>query len=283
MISFVDEDAKTVDVLYPQPAASGKQDEEEGVPAKYVQALQDFELTTVPSEDSLFKSATADKERGNQLFKLKDYEAASEFYGTALARFAARPVGRGEQVLLRRQDPDKEGKSALALATVLSVDSEGLCELSNGAELPASELLPVCQELLPLHTSLYMNRARCRQNLGRHEEASQDLSAVLGLWQAVDKRMLQADPEMKEAELKGLYTAEYLRARSRLARGLSRSAAQDVKDALARSPPAATVKQLKQLKTEVQAAQEKHRQVNSPLAKELAKLMISLRGGPQIS
>eukprot|EP00439_Symbiodinium_sp_Y106_P026164 s4122_g3.t1 len=139
MISFVDEDAKTVDVLYPQPAASGKQeDEEEGVPAKYVQALQDFELTTVPSEDSLFKSATADKERGNQLFKLKDYEAASEFYGTALARFAARPVGRGEQVLLRRQDPDKEGKSALALATVLSVDSEGLCELSNGAELPAS-------------------------------------------------------------------------------------------------------------------------------------------------
>ncbi|CAE7786298.1 unnamed protein product, partial [Symbiodinium necroappetens] len=113
------------------------EDEEEGVPAKYVQALQDFELTTVPSEDSLFKSATADKERGNQLFKLKDYEAASEFYGTALARFAARPVGRGEQVLLRRQDHDKEGKSALALATVLSVDSEGLCELSNGAELPA--------------------------------------------------------------------------------------------------------------------------------------------------
>eukprot|EP00439_Symbiodinium_sp_Y106_P084004 s1880_g24.t1 len=118
--------------------------------------------------------------------------------------------------------------------------SSGFRSSSSAAALSieASELLPVCQELLPLHTSLYMNRARCRQNLGRHEEASQDgasqqsgyfkdLSAVLGLWQAVDKRMLQADPEMKEAELKGLYTAEYLRARSRLARGLSRSAAQD--------------------------------------------------------
>ena len=34
-------------------------------------------------------------------------EAASEFYGTALARFAARPVGRGEQVLLRRLDREE--------------------------------------------------------------------------------------------------------------------------------------------------------------------------------
>jgi hypothetical protein len=33
----------------------------------------------------------------------------------------------------------------------------------------------------------------------------------------------------------------------------------------------------------VQAAQEKQRQINGPLAKELAKLVISLRGGPQIS
>lgn len=45
----------------------------------------------------------------------------------------------------------------------------------------------------------------------------------------------------------------------------------------------AEVKQLKQLKVEVQAAQEKQRQLNGPLGKELAKLVISLRGGPEIS
>lgn len=144
-------------------------------------------------------------------------------------------------------------------------------------------LLPVFQELLPLQTSLHMNRARCFQMLGLHREAAQDLTTVLGLWRAADRRMLEADAEMREAATKGVYTAEYLRARSRLARGLARQAATDVREALARKPPAATEKQLRQLRVEVQAAQEKQRQVNGPLAKELAKLVISLRGGPQIS
>ncbi|CAJ1405334.1 unnamed protein product [Effrenium voratum] len=284
MITFVDEDAQTVDVLYPKPKGCEKQeDEEEGVAVKLVQALQDFEQSgPILSEDSLYKAASAAKEQGNQLFKLKDFEAAAEFYSAGIAGFAQRPIAQGEQVLMKNQDTEKV-KGGLTRSTVLSMDAEGSCEMMNGQEAPASELLPVCQELLPLHTSLYMNRARCRQNLGQHKEAAQDLTAVLGLWEAADKRLLQADPEMKEAQEKGLYTAEYLRARSRLARGLSKAAAQDVKEALVRSPPAATVKQLKQLKVEVTAAQEKQRQVNGPLAKELAKLVISLRGGPQIS
>jgi len=289
MISFVDEDANTVDVFYPQPKGCEKEEEEEGVPAKVVQALQDFELQA-PAEDSLFKTASAAKERGNQLFKLKDYEAAAELYSSALAAFAARPVTRGERVLMVEEKGDDKSSSssskpsvALGLATVMSVDAEGTCELSSGGEVSAESLLPICQELLPLHTSCYMNRARCRQNLHMHKGASQDLTAVLGLWKAADRRMLEADPEMKEAEAKGLYTGEYLRGRSRLQRGLPRLAAQDVKDALARNPPAATVKQLKQLKAEVSTAQEKQRQVNGPLAKELAKLVITLRGAPTIS
>ncbi|CAK8986956.1 unnamed protein product [Durusdinium trenchii] len=281
MITFVDEDAKTVDVLYPKPRSSSQEEEEEGVPIKYVQSLEGFELLS-PVEDTVFKFGSAAKENGNLLFTMKDFEAAAEFYSSGIAKFASRNIQRGDQVLVRQVDSEK-AKTTLIQSTVLSLDAEGLCELSNGCEVPATELLPICQELLPLHTSLYMNRARCRQNLGRHKEASQDLTAVLGLWSAADKRLLQADPEMKEAEEKGLYTAEYLRSRSRLARGLARAASQDVKDALARNPPAATVKQLKQLKAEVQAAQEKQRQLNGPLAKELAKLVISLRGGPEIS
>eukprot|EP00440_Ansanella_granifera_P016695 gb/GFBE01018138.1/.p1 GENE.gb/GFBE01018138.1/~~gb/GFBE01018138.1/.p1 ORF type:complete len:325 (+),score=89.16 gb/GFBE01018138.1/:1-975(+) len=290
IITFVDEDAKTVDVLYPQPKGNEKEEvEEEGVASKLVQTLQDFELA-VPGggvEESLFKSASASKEKGNQLFKLKDYEAAAEFYSAAIAAFAGRPVERGERVLAiertaeQEQAPSSSSRAkpsaSLVLATVMSKDAESTCELSTGVEEQVENLLPICQELLPLHTSVYMNRARCRQNLGLHKLAAQDLTAVLGLWKGVDKRMLEADPEMKEAEAKGLYTAEYLRGRSRLARGFARLAAQDVKDALARNPPAATVKQLRQLKTEVQAAQEKQRMVNGPLAKELAKVVIALR------
>mmetsp|Transcript_74691 Transcript_74691/g.198449 ORF Transcript_74691/g.198449 Transcript_74691/m.198449 type:complete len:952 (-) Transcript_74691:41-2896(-) len=282
IISFVDEDAGTVDVMYPR--AGGAEDEEEGVPAKAVQKLLDFELngaaTTNGFQENFFKACSEAKEQGNQLFKVKDFDAAQEKYAVVMNAFASRPLTRGQQVLC---PGEKDGKPQLVSATVMSVDAEGLCELSSGAEVAASSLLPVIQELLPLHASVYMNRARCRQNLGLHREAAQDLTVVLGLWMAADKRMLEADMEMKEAEAKGLYTAEYLRGRSRLSRGFVKQAAADVRTALARNPPVATAKQLRQLKEEVQAALEKHRQVNGPLAKELAKVSISLRGGPKIS
>jgi len=287
IISFVDEDAGTVDVMYPK--LGGGEEEEEGIKQKLVQKLLDFELTggvaknsDAPAfQDNFYKTAAAIKDEGNQLFKLKDYEAAAERYTVGVDAFFKRPRKQGMQVLAISENGS--GRPELALTSIASVDREGMCELRSGAEVAASATLPVFQELLPLQTSLFMNRARCRQNLGLHLAAAQDLSAALGLWKAADKRMVEADLEMKEAEAKGLYTAEYLRAKSRLALGLAKLASQDVRDALARSPPAATVKQLRELKAEVQAAQEKHRQVNGPLSKELAKLAISLRGGPKIS
>ena len=116
---------------------------------------------------------------------MKDFEAAAEFYSLGIAKFAARTPQPGDAVLFI--ESEKSGK-ALRRSTLLSVDKEGLCELSNSVsdslEAPLTELLPICQELLPLQSSLYMNRARCRQNLGRHREASQDLTAVLALWAA---------------------------------------------------------------------------------------------------
>mmetsp|Transcript_74825 Transcript_74825/g.188397 ORF Transcript_74825/g.188397 Transcript_74825/m.188397 type:complete len:964 (+) Transcript_74825:104-2995(+) len=287
IISFVDEDDGLVDVMYPK--WGGGEEEEEGVNKKFVQKLLDFELAGCAAKnsddpafkESFYKTASAVKEEGNQLFKLKDFEAAHERYTVGVEAFAKRPISQGQQVLAVSQNGD--GKPDLVTTSVASLDAEGNCELRTGAEMPSSSLLPIVQELLPLQTSLHMNRARCRQNLGMHLEAAQDLTAVLALWKAADRRMLEADPEMKEAEAKGLYTAEYLRGRSRLALGRVKQASNDVKDALARSPPAGTVKQLRELKAEVQAAQEKHRQVNGPLAKELAKVAIAIRGGPKIS
>mmetsp|Transcript_78461 Transcript_78461/g.162994 ORF Transcript_78461/g.162994 Transcript_78461/m.162994 type:complete len:960 (-) Transcript_78461:28-2907(-) len=284
-ITFVDEDAGTVDVEYPK--WGGGEDEEEGVKNKFVQKLLDFEVngdaktSDAPAfQISFYQTATAVKEEGNQLFKLKDFEAAHERYTVGIEAFAKRKLATHAQVLVVDKS---EGKPQLVCTSVSSIDAEGNMELRNGLDVARNEVMPVVQELLPLQTSLFMNRARCRQNLGMHIEAAQDLSTVLALWKTVDKRMLEADPEMKEAEMKGLYTAEYLRARSRLAMGLIKQASQDVKDALARNPPTATIKQLRELKAEVSAAQEKHRQVNGPLAKELAKMAIGLRGGPKIS
>jgi len=287
IISFVDEDDGLVDVMYPK--WGGGEEEEEGLKKKLIQKMLDFELaggaarnSNDPAfKDSFFKTASAVKEEGNQLFKLKDFEAAHERYTVGVEAFAKRPLSQGQQVLAVRQNGG--GKAELLTTSVSSVDAEGNCELRSGDEVPASSLLPIVPELLPLQTSLHMNRARCRQNLGMHLEAAQDLTAVLALWGAADRRMLEADLEMKEAEAKGLYTAEYLRARSRLALGLVKQAATDVKEALARNPPAGTVKQLRELRVEVQAAQEKYRQVNGPLAKELAKVAIGIRGGPKIS
>lgn len=279
IISFVDDDAKTVDVMYPK--WGGGEDDEEGVPAKKVQKLMPFEevgAATVDKEESVYKVASAYKEEGNQLFKLKDYEAAHEKYSAMVVAFCSRPRSRGQQVLVAAGE-----KAELEGAMVISIDTTGECELSNGAEVPAAATVPVYQELLPLQTAAHMNRARCRQNLGLHREAAQDLTTVLGLWSSADRRMMEADPEMKDAAAKGRYTAQYLRAKSRLARGRARTAAADVKGGLACDPPVAMAKQLRLLKTEVQAAQEEHRRVNGPLTKELAKMVIQLRGGPKIS
>jgi len=277
-ISFVDDSANTVDVMYPSWSSS-KEQEEEGVPAKKVQKLLPFETDAAARasesdrlRDTFYPAANALKEEGNQLFKLKDYEAAHERYSTIAKGFHARPRKAGEAILVAGDADAGE----LRMDTVTSVDAEGNCELNSGEEVPMTTTLLVYDQLLPLQTAAYMNRARCRQNLGLHREAAQDLTTVLSLWGAAPRRMLEADPEMKEAEGKGLYTARYLRAKSRLARGMLRQAAFDVNTALKLEPPDAMKKQLRQLKMEVQAHQDEFRRANGPLAKELAILKNSL-------
>jgi len=258
-------------------------EEEEGLPVKSIQALLPFELEARPDEaanlaslSTFYKTASAIKDEGNQLYKIKDFDAAIERYSTIIAAFAAKPRTH-MQVLMVSNDG---AKPELKAHTVRSCDAEGTCELLNGDEVAAADTLPVFQELLVLQAAAYMNRARCEQGIGCHSEAAKDLTVVLGLWEAADARMLEADVEMREAKDKGLYTAQYLRAKSRLARGFLKQAAKDVKEALGRKPPppTATQKQLRELNTQIQAALEDYRRLNGPLAKELAKVSIALRG-----
>jgi len=281
-ISFVDEDAGTVDVMY--SASPSGPEEEESLPVKAIKALLPFELDSRADEaarlkdkSTFFKAASAVKEEGNELFKLKDFDGASERYSTIIAAFAARARTHSQVLLVSEEN----GKPELKASTVMSADAEGVCELMNGAEVAAADVLPIFQELLPLQAAAYMNRARCEQSMSCHSEAAKDLTVVLGLWDNADKRMLEADLEMREAATKGLYTAQYLRAKSRLARGLLKQAGTDVKAALARKPPVPTQKQLRELNAQVQAALEVYRQLNGPLAKELAKVSIAIRGKTQ--
>jgi len=285
LISFVDEDAGTVDVMYSM--ADGTEQDEEGVPIKAVHALLPFETDEAAKacersrfKESFFKAASAAKEEGNQLFKLKDYEAAIERYTMMVDGFHGYPRKPGTQVLIVGKENEKR---SLLTKAVMSVDADGQCEFLSGEEAASNVTFPILQELLPLETAAFMNRARCYQGLGMQTAAGQDLTVVLGLWGAADKRMMDADPEMKEAEAKGLYTAQYLRAKSRLARGFVKQASQDIKEALARNPPANIVKQLKQLKVDVQTALDEHKRVNGPLARELAKVSIGIRGMPTAS
>jgi len=280
IVSCIDEAKKTVDVMY--PTWDGDEQEEDGVPAKKVQKLLPFELDAEAAAAqeaglvaSFYKTATAVKDEGNQLYKLKDFEAAHERYSAIVAAFGKRPRKQGEAVLIVEH---KDGAPELKVDDIRNVDAEGNVELFSGVDVRGSELLPVCDQLLPLQTAAHMNRARCRQGLSMHKEAGQDLSIVLALWKAAPKRLLEADAEMKGAEAKAQYTARYLRATSRLERGLIREAAADIKAALACQPPDAEKKRLQDLKKKVQHAQEEHRRVNGPLVKELAKLKMAVGG-----
>jgi tetratricopeptide (TPR) repeat protein len=281
-ISYVDEDEGTVDVMY--SASPSGPEEEEGLKLKSIQALLPFEMVSradeaanLSSSQTFYKTASAIKDEGNQLYKLKDFDAAIERYSRIIAAFAAKPRTHTQVLMVTNANGTKP---ELKDFVVRSCDAEGTCELTNGDEVASADVLPVFQELLVLQAAAYMNRARCEQAIGCHSDAAKDLTVVLGLWETADKRMLEADMEMREAKEKGLYTAQYLRAKSRLARGFLKQAASDVKAALGRKPPppVATQKQLRELNTQIQAALEEYRRLNGPLAKELAKVSIALRG-----
>merc|ERR1719387_2912304 len=123
MISFVDEDAGTVDIMYfSAPSSSGakegkdgdaaaedeEEEEEEGVKVKSVQELLDFEVAEAQDaaadggakqraerstkfREDLFGTAAVLKEQGNALFKIKDFEAAAERYTAVVEAVRSQP------------------------------------------------------------------------------------------------------------------------------------------------------------------------------------------------
>merc|ERR1719384_1570007 len=87
---------------------------------------------------------------------------------------------------------------ALVLGSVRAVDPGGetakvafyrpdLEKLQVYSAAPKRALIPVHEEHLALHCSLYTNRAKCLAQAGMHQEAAQDLTMAIALWASRDE------------------------------------------------------------------------------------------------
>jgi len=184
---------------------------------------------------------------------------------------------------------NQAGSLVLGKATNFGAGSEKadvvLCKPEAGRQpfvngVPWRALIPVHEGCLLLHTSLYMNRARCLAQVGRSQQAAQDLSIVIALWAvrregaapSGEARSDEASDAMEAAEqTKQLITAHYLRAKTRLSRLKFEQARADLQAAWALNPPEATANLLRQLEREIEVGKKEQTQSNKRIAKEFSK------------
>lgn len=282
-IDYVDEAAGTVDVVYLEKGvgATTGGEAEETVPASAISALESVEVEAAEErqrafDDNLYAAAAAMKEGANTLFKMKDYEAAIEHYGHAIAgmrRFQPRGLDVESCVLVNQSGTLVVGGARLADSGLASGDERAdvLLRQPGGAGgqqlqvlkgVPWRVLIPVHTGQLLLHSSLYMNRARGLAQVGRHQESAQDLSVAIGLWTATGTTLAYRREQLTKAY--------YLRAKARLVRMRVGPARADVREAWALEPAEATAKLLRQVEREIDAAQKEQARSNRKLAKEIA-------------
>lgn len=290
-IQYVDEADGTVDVAFERTAreqqASGDRvraedvcEDEATVPIAAVAPLEDFEVrddSAVCKEfaDDLYTAAAYYKDCANKLFKMQDFEAAADHYARVieeLRRFRAVSSAADCWVLVNHGGALVAGAVSVTdmpgqIADVTLQSSTGAAQVVCG--VPWRVLIPVHASQLQLQSSLYMNSARALSQLGRHQEAAQNLSVALGLWSADCQSTAShvSDSERHEQKAKALF----LRAKARLARLRVAPARADLKEALALDPPEAMCKQLRQLEREIELAQREQVRSNKRLAKEIAK------------
>lgn len=293
LIECVNDGEGTVDIMY--TASLGESldgtEDEAVVPVASVQSLEGFEILPEGTREAalaadFYVAVRAAKEDGNQLFKIKDYDAAAQLYGLAvdeLRHFKAPSPGSESWVLMNQG-------GALVLGSVRSVDADAqkaevaiyrpeVEQLQVYAAAPWRALIPVHEEHLALHCSLYMNRAKCFAQVGYHQEAAQDLTVAIGLWASHDEGARRGGGKFARA-LSGTEVAEqkeqlakayFLRAKTRLARLKLDSARSDLREAKALEPVAAMVGLLQQLERDIEVAQREQVRSNKHIAKEVAK------------
>eukprot|EP00927_Polykrikos_kofoidii_P032485 TRINITY_DN27663_c0_g1_i1.p1 TRINITY_DN27663_c0_g1~~TRINITY_DN27663_c0_g1_i1.p1 ORF type:complete len:625 (+),score=142.67 TRINITY_DN27663_c0_g1_i1:114-1988(+) len=292
VIDCIDEGDKTVDVTCcgMGDGTENTEQEEATVSFSAVRALEDFEVNFEDLHgahmEDLYSGAALAKELGNKLFKMKDYEAAAHLYGQAIDKlheFREPQPGNDCWVLMNQC-------GALALGSVRSVNVKAekaevslyrtdvnQIQVFKGA--PWRSLIPVHEDYLVLHSSLYTNRAKSLVQMGRHQEAAQDLTVTIGLWAARDEgarrgggKMTRSVSATEVAEQREQLTKAYfMRSKTRLARMKLEQARSDVNEAKSLKPAAAMVSLLQQLERDIDSAQKEQVRSNKKIAKEVAK------------
>lgn len=234
---------------------AGREPEEDTVPVHAVRPLEPFEVKSegvwqVAFQDDFYATVAELKEGANTLFKIKDYDAAIAYYGIAIDKLRDLRTSDLSTVMLIHGGtlvPGRVGtlnsKSQKATVTIQQPCSSQSHEVS----VPVRTLIPAHERHLVLQGSLYMNRARSLTQLERNQEAAQDLSVVICLWD-----MCGTGTERQEQ----LTKAYYLRAKTRLSRMKIEPTRADVRAAWSLEPPEATAKLLRQLEREVSLAEK---------------------------
>jgi tetratricopeptide (TPR) repeat protein len=266
-----------VDVLYDNPTR-----EESDVVIDRIHHLLPFEEISLAELQTL--DANSLKEYGNDLFRLKDYSKAMEFYQLALQSFHSRQkksvLAIGTSILIFNHQvgdfyfgmisSNDEGEGEYEI--VLSDDSETTAKESDLIEIPQQ------YELQLLTRSCYSNLAKCalKRNLKgwavRYSSLSLALTrAMISL--AQDTGLYDKNEEKRKQLSQFLIDSLYFRGKVFVSACRPRRAKADYQELTTLDP-----KKGKSLETEIQQFKIKRQKDNRKLAKEIAKWVDSSMG-----
>lgn len=201
-------DDNTFDIIY-ESNSYGLVEEGEVV-ARRIAPLETFELSSGKSSDG-DSNALQEKERGNQLFQVKDFDAAGEYYRRALSMTAPSKPSVGSRVMVLN------ALGEYVTGTVCNADGGKTIDViydeedSRGEDEEDGILLSRVihltgeEDLLHLQVVLFMNLAKVSLKLHRNGWAIRYSSASIGIIK--NNKMLL--PELS----KKLIDAYYFRAK----------------------------------------------------------------------
>lgn len=261
VVSYLNPEDGTVDVLF-------QASEEEGTfPYSCLLALEKFETEPQPAHESTVSLADWLKSNGTVLFKLKDYQAAADYYTEALKLLKSPVLSSGAVALVRPIGrPTRTSPLPVRPALVLAVEAEYadllyLDDQSEEASVMMSRLVLLLRNQLMPATALYMNLARCMLNLNKPEFSVQYCGRARAAAQAMAA-------EGDEHAVNQVVVAWFLEAKSHVAARVPKLALAACDAALQLDP---LNKDVQQLMIQVQRGKEKRMKSNRKIAREISE------------
>jgi tetratricopeptide (TPR) repeat protein len=273
IISYLhgDAQAQTVDIVLDNSAQ-----EETEVPAARILPLFSFE--DLQRTDLLLLDGNNLKDYGNDLFKVKDFAKAMEFYQLALQQFTSQKYSIleiGTQILIFNEMLGEFFIGMISSNDDAEQKKEYEVLLNDDEEIVALERdlieVPKDYDQQVLQRSLYSNLAKCALKRGLKGWAVRYASLALALGKAMiaiarDTGMYEEDQTKRAKMNQFLADSLYFRCKAFLAASRPARARADC-DELA----SLDAKKAKQLNGEIQSFRVKRQKDNRRLAKEIAK------------